>query len=149
MARSGGPPVETGRPPGTSTSGAAGYLIESRAELRDLIVTSLSDASGELTLFGLQDEGRLAGIVESLNRSAKPELGNPLEGQDRMVHLVFGVDLGYYDSIVVAGRGDDDDVRGVAERYQQAATAYEQKVSNIRSIAEFLVALQQLRAAEG
>ncbi len=65
-----------------------------------------------------------------------------------MIHSVFGVDLGYYDSIVVAGRDADDPVVSLSERFRQAATAYERNLPNIESLAEFLGALEKLRKGD-
>ncbi len=66
-ARSSGPPLESRRPEGADSTGAAAYQIESRDELRDLIVASLSDAWGELTLFGFKNEERLAAAVKRMD----------------------------------------------------------------------------------
>lgn len=134
-------------PWGRQPEGAAAYLVNSRDELRDLVLASLSDAWGELTLFGL-DEHRLSRTIAELNADRQPKLNGLLEDGDRMVHLTFGVDLGYFDSIVVAGLDSCDKVEIVADQFRRAANAYEAKVSSIGSVQEFLVALSQLRRAE-
>ncbi len=129
-------------------SGAAAYRIDSRDELRDLVVASLSDAWGELTLFGFENEERLAGALKRMNERAKPNLGALLDGGDRMVHLAFGVDLGHFDSIVVAGRGASEQVARISDRFTMAGGAYERHLPEIGSMPEFLAALKKLREGE-
>lgn len=129
-------------------SGAAAYRIESRDELRDLVVASLSDAWGELTLFGFENEERLADALNRLDEQAKPNLEALLDGGDRMVHLAFGVDLGHYDSIVVAGRDASDPVAKVSDRFTRAADAYERHLPNVGSMPQFLAALEKLREGD-
>lgn len=135
------------RPVASSAPGDGVYRVESREALRELVVASLSDAWGGLTLFGFESETQLNRALETLGGERQPELDDLLAGGATMVHLVFGVDLGYHDSVFVAGSGLEGCVNEVAASYRRAAAAYERSLPGITSMEEFMDCLEQLRAA--
>lgn len=149
-ARSGRPPPGVvGRDGDRYGSGAGMYDLVTPDDLRDLTLGALSDAWGEVTVFGLADQSRREEVIEALSGKRPPHLDSLLHENDRMVHLAFGVDLGYYDSILVVGRGIEVEVQRLAEQYTRAATAYQVAIPSIRSMNDVLAALGRLQAGEG
>jgi hypothetical protein len=62
-----------------------------------------------------------------------------------MVHLAFGVDHGYFDSILVVGHGIEAEVGETALRFDQAAASYQDSIRSIDNTDDLLAALDQLR----
>ncbi len=123
------------------------YRVESREALRELVVASLSDAWGDLTILGFASETQLNRALETLGGETQPQLDDLLADGATMVHLVIGVDLGYHDSVFVAGGGLEGRVDEVAASYRRAAAAYERSLPSITSMEEFMDRLERLRAA--
>lgn len=146
-ARSGGPPPELVGLGGDSYGSPGGlYCLTGQNELRDLASAAMCDAWGEVTVFGLATERRRAQVMDALGGRRAPTLSELLTGDDRMVHLSIGMDLGYYDSILVAGRGVEKEVQDMAHRFGRAADAYQAAIPEIETSADMNRALERLGA---
>lgn len=145
-ARSSGPPVgESSEGHRHDPSGAGIYDLDAAEQLRDLALAALSDASGQVTVFGLADRGERDRIVSAMSGRRRPDLARLLGSDGRMVHLAFGLDLGYYDSIFVAGQGVEQAVAETAGRFDRAALEYQEAIPNLTGPDDLLVALERLR----
>ena len=108
------------------------------------------DASCEVTVFAIESgEARKDRLVAVLRGDGPPGLPEVPEDGDVFVDLTIGVDLGYYDSILVASRHDlGPKLDQLGHEYEQRVAQYESGVSNLADVDDLLAALGQLSGVD-
>jgi hypothetical protein len=81
------------------------FRIATFGELATLLRSVLSDAAGEISLFGTSEAGAHR-IIDALQGDVQPNLEAILCDDDIFISLGIGVDLGYNDHIAIASRSD-------------------------------------------
>jgi hypothetical protein len=76
-----------------------------------------------------------------------PRLEQVLEAGDRFFDLTIGIDLGYWDSLIVASKDDlSAEVAAAARRFERAVEHYESRVDQTTTVPALLDELALLAA---
>jgi hypothetical protein len=119
-------------------------------DLVSLTVATLGDASAEVTLFALKDQSGIDRLQHRLAHRTVPSLADVLEPGDRFIDLTLGVDLGNWDSLIIASKDAiADEVGTVSRRFERAVDRYERRIDETSTIEAMLVQLSRLAAGEG
>lgn len=136
-------------PTGWQSEHAAQAGMFSITEPRDLVgllQATLLDASAEVIIFGVEPgPDRLTALARSLSGPIRPSLAAVLRSGDVFIDLTVGVDLGYYDSIMIASHADlTARLRHLADDYDQRIADYEAMVVGLPGIPAFIAAMPGL-----
>jgi hypothetical protein len=122
------------------------FRIDTYRELVCLTRATLGDASAEVCVFAVSDDRRDE-LVDALRGRRPPNLSELLGDGDLFIDLTIGVDLGYYDSLIVYSRADiAERLNRLAGEYEAAIAAYEAHVPNITTVEDMLRELDTLAA---
>lgn len=127
-------------------SGAGLFELTVFKDLVELARATTGDASAEITLIASQTTRSSLG--EQL-RGSKPSLDKVLTPGDVFVDITIGVDLGYYDSIIVKSRDRlKERIEQLAREYEEAIMAYEQSIPAPDDLTAFRSAMNTLAGVE-
>lgn len=120
------------------------FRIATFDELAALLRSVLSDAAGEISLFGTSEAGAHR-IVEVLQAEGQPSLEALLLDDDLFISLGIGVDLGYNDHIAVASRRDlRPRLESVSRDIDAAIIEYEKAINSFISPDQALALISRL-----
>jgi hypothetical protein len=123
------------------------FTIETFEDLVSVTVATLGDASAEVTLLAVLAEDGLDQVLNQLRGRRPPRLEQVLEPGDRFFDLTIGVDLGYWDSLIVASKDDlSAEVAAAARRFERAVEHYESRVDQTTTVPALLDELALLAA---
>ena len=126
---------------------AALFRIDGFADMAMALRAVIGDATAEITFFGLSDENSVGDLLERLRAPARPTLHSVLNAAEIMVDISIGVDLGYYDSILVASNRDvEPHLDRICERLEARAARYEDRVDAHPTVPELVAELAWLTA---
>jgi hypothetical protein len=123
------------------------FHIETFADLVTLQKARLRDASSEITLFCMQPDRKPA-LLAFLNTPEVPQLAQFLAPDEFFIDLVIGIDMFYYDSLLIKTVGDSTQyIDALAQEYDQAIERFEAHVDSVRDMEAYLRLLSQLAQA--
>ena len=121
------------------------FAIETFEDLVSVTLATLGDASAEVTLLALLADDRLDRVLDRLRGRCRPRLEGILETGDRFFDLTVGVDLGHWDSLIVASKDDlSGEIAAAARRFERAVEQYERRVDQTTTVPALLDALALL-----
>jgi hypothetical protein len=110
------------------------FHLTRHEDLVGLTRAALGDASAEVSVFAVADD-RQDALVDALWAPEAPELSDLLGDGDLFVDLTLGVDLGYYDSLIVPSRDDiTERLAHLAAEREAAIAAYEARVPRTTTV---------------
>jgi len=125
------------------------FAVNGFDDLVSLTLATIGDASAEVTLFALTDPDAVDRLVQRLRGRSAPHLADLLEPGDRFVDLTIGVDLGHWDSLIIASRDDiSEEVAALARLFERAVDRYERHVDETSTVEAILAELSRLAAGE-
>jgi hypothetical protein len=125
------------------------FAIDTFDDLVSVTLATLSDASAEVTLFALADDEGIERLLDRLRGRRRPLLEEVLRPGDRFFDLTVGVDLGYWDSLIVASKDDlSAEVESIARRFERAVEHYESRVDQTSTVGTMLDELARLAAGQ-
>lgn len=123
------------------------FAIDTFDDLVSVTRATLSDASAEVTVFALAGDGGIDLLLDRLRDRRRPRLEEVLRPGDRFFDLTVGVDLGYWDSLIVASKDDlSAEVAAIARRFERAVERYERRVDQTLTVDAMLDELARLAA---
>jgi len=139
------------RPPPTEWQqehhGEAGlFRVTDLPDLTHLAAVTLSDAWGDLNIFGMAAPADHKRLIDGLRATVPPAVGELLGPGDVFMVVTVGVDLGFFDSVYAVGAGDRRrDWSRLIESFRSRVEAYEATVDSVLSVEQLFAALTWLR----
>lgn len=120
------------------------FDIANREDYFKLPQAGFGDVVSTVNIFGFSTNRKIE-LVKQLNDDSPPELTRILGRDDIFAAVQFGVDMGYFDYLVIYSKASLEPKLGnLAHLYNNAVARYEEKILQITTLAEFDALLEQL-----
>lgn len=128
-----------------STKNRAGlFHARSFMEFANLHFSTTNDAFSEISIFCLKPN-RLYELAAFLRSSTTPDLIKFLAKDELFVHILLGIDMGYYDCILVkSGLDISTKVNSLAKQYELAVSEYENDSIKFQTLEQAMLRLDKL-----
>lgn len=128
-----------------STPNRAGFFhVSSFMEFANLHCSTTNDAFSEISMFCLKPN-RSHELAAFLRSSTTPDLIKFLAKDELFVHILLGIDMGYYDCILVkSGLDISNKVFSLAKQYELAVSEYENDSMQFKTLEQAILRLDKL-----